>query len=90
MSMTLSEPIQEALATQNGAPLELIDPRTEAAYVLIRQEVYEQLISSRYEDSHPTIEERRRHLEESGHRAGWDEPEMDVYDNYDENRKKMR
>ena len=41
------------------------------------------------DDSLPTIEERRRHLEESGRRAGWDDPEMDIYDHYDENRKKM-
>ena len=28
-------------------------------------------------------------LAESGKRAGWDAPEMDAYDHYDENRRKL-
>ena len=56
-----------------------------AAYGMIAEEenMSDELF---YDDSPPSIEERRRHLEESGRRAGWDDPEMNVYVNYDENR----
>jgi hypothetical protein len=39
-----------------------------------------------YDDGLPTDEEKRRQLAAAGERAGWTDPGMDVYDNYDENR----
>ena len=34
-------------------------------------------------------EEKRIQLAQSGKRAGWDDPDMDIYDNYDENRTRL-
>ena len=31
-----------------------------------------------------TIEQQRQILHDAGQRAGWNDPEMDAYDNYDE------
>jgi hypothetical protein len=66
----------------------LSDPETGLDYVLLRAEVYERL-KQHYDDSDWTPEEQMQLLAESGKRAGWDDPAMDVYDNYDENRKKL-
>ncbi len=42
-----------------------------------------------FEEEELTPEEKLFLLAESGRRAGWDAPEMDDYDNYDEKRKKL-
>jgi hypothetical protein len=43
MSIPLTEEQRLAIAGTGGAPLTLIDPVTNAAYVLVRAEVYERL-----------------------------------------------
>ena len=73
---------------QNGET-RLSDSETGQEYVVVRAEVYERLQQLVYDDSDWTPEEQLHLLAESGKRAGWDDPEMDVYDNYDENRKKL-
>jgi hypothetical protein len=67
----------------------VIDPRTQETYVLVPQKVYDRIKGLLYDDSDWTPEEQLRLLAESGQRAGWDDPAMDVYDNYDENRSKL-
>lgn len=66
-----------------------VDPQTNTVYVLVRKDVYERIKGLLYEDGEWMPEEQLRLLAESGRRAGWDDPEMDVYDQYDENRKKL-
>jgi len=66
----------------------LTDPETQQEYVLIRADVYERLKRLVYDDSLPTDEEKRSQLAGSGKRAGWDDPEMDIYDNYVDSLKK--
>ena len=61
----------------------LTDPETEQEYVLLRADVYERLRRLVYDDTPPSDEEKRGQLAESGSRAGWDDPEMNVYDDYD-------
>ena len=48
--------------------------------------MFERLKQLLYDDRDLTPQEQLGLLAESGNRAGWDDPEMDVYDNYDENR----
>jgi hypothetical protein len=88
MSVPLPEPLQQALDGRPGEPLRLVDPRTRAAYVLIPADLYERLQALLGEED-LTPEEKLFLLAESGRRAGWDAPEMDDYDNYDESRKKL-
>ncbi len=88
MSIPLTEPLQQALDEQPGEPLRLVDPRTQAAYVLIRADLYER-VRALVEEEDLTPEEKLFLLAESGRRAGWDAPEMGDYDNYDESRKKL-
>jgi hypothetical protein len=47
----------QAIASTATPPV-LVDPTTKAAYVLLRQEEYEKLISEEYDDSEWTDQER--------------------------------
>ena len=75
----------------DGKPrfLRAIDPETKQEYVLVRAELYERLKALLYDDGDWTPEEQLSLLAASGKRAGWDDPAMDIYDNYDENHKKL-
>jgi hypothetical protein len=87
--MELTEEQRQRMREANGEPIVLIDPETNQRYVLLRADLYERLMRFVYDDSPPTDEENRRQLAASGKRAGWKDPEMDVYDDYDANRKKL-
>jgi hypothetical protein len=56
-----------------------IDPLTRRVYVLVREDVFDRvrdlLVPERL-----TAQEQRSALRAAGLRAGWDDPEMDVYD----------
>jgi hypothetical protein len=87
--MELTEEQCRKLREGNGEAITLRDPETQQEYVLVRADVYERLKRLVYDDSSPTDEEKRCQLAESGKRAGWDDPEMDIYDDYDANRKNL-
>ena len=84
--MDLTEELRRKIREVKGEPLVLTDPETKQEYVLLRAEVYEWLTRLVYDDSPPSDEETRCQLAESGKRAGWENPEIDAYDHYDENR----
>jgi hypothetical protein len=83
----LTEEQRKALGEGRESPLTLVDPKTQIAYVLVRQDVYDRLTGLLDDDWTP--EERLQLLAESGRRAGWHDPAMDAYDNYDESLKKL-
>jgi hypothetical protein len=56
-----------------------IDPRTRKTYVLVSEETYERLQALLVPERLPLAEQRAL-LRAAGKRAGWDDPEMDVYD----------
>jgi hypothetical protein len=87
--MELTEEQRRELREASGEIIMLRDPETQQKYVLLRADVYERLKGLVYDDSAPSDDEKRLQLAESGKRAGWDDPEMNVYDNYDENLKKL-
>jgi hypothetical protein len=83
----LTEQQGQALATAENPTL--VDPRTKATYVLVRTEVFNRIKRLLYDAGDWTAEEQLQLLAESGKRAGWDEPGMNDYDNYDESRRKQ-
>lgn len=85
--LELSKQQWQELRRENAAEIRLLEPETQQQYVLLRAEVYDRLKQLLVDDGDWTPEEQLRLLAESGNRAGWDNPEMDVYDHYDENRK---
>jgi hypothetical protein len=87
MTPYLTQEQQYALDADGGAPLCVIDPRTNAVYVLIPKARYEQ-IKPLFEGDNDLIDTYAAQME-SARRAGWDDPVMDDYNNYDENRTKQ-
>ncbi len=85
MAAKLTEELQKALQEQAGRPLEVVDPATSKVYLLIEREQYDRL-RPLFEHDPLTNEEQRHLLQQAGKRAGWDDPEMDAYDSYDEHR----
>ena len=77
----LSEPLQSAVE-QQSEPVEVIDPRTQVHYMLVRAELYHHLEKLAYDDSPWTQTETGLLASETGQSLGWDE--MGEYDRYDE------
>lgn len=86
MPIRLTEQQWADVQKEPEVPVRVNDPAEGAAFVLIRAEVYERF-KAMFEDDPVTEQERRYMLEQFGRRAGWDDPEMDVYDELDPRRK---
>jgi hypothetical protein len=79
MTLTLTSEQHEALAhAADGSAVPILDPASNAAYMLVPQEVYRCLIH--YDDSEFNVEEAYPAMMEVAAKAGWNDPEMDVYD----------
>jgi hypothetical protein len=74
---------------ESGQAVDIIDPRTAQPYVLLRKEVYERVRRLLYDDTEWTAEEMRQLLARSAEANGWNEPGMEAYDRYDEERAKQ-
>ena len=84
--LTIPKELQQAMRASDGRPLRLTDPETQAEYVLLQAEMYDQLQGLLYNDTSLTPDEKRAVLIQAGLRAGWDDPEMDVYNDLDPRR----
>ena len=79
MPIRLTEAQWASVAQGNEVPVRVSDPAQIATFVLVRTEVYERF-KSLFEEDPVTEQERLFQLEQFGKCAGWDDPEMDVYD----------
>ena len=70
--------IRQLLADEPEAPRRL-DPRTQTGYAVLPEQRYERF-KAFFEEDPITPAERQALLREFGKRAGWDDPEMDIYD----------
>ena len=78
--IALSKEIQEAVQKSEDNLIRLIDPETNVEYVVLPAEIFEQMRKGVYYDDGPiTEEEQMALLVEMGLSIGWDDPEMDVY-----------
>lgn len=78
--------IQEAVRASEDRAVRLTDSETNAQYVLLPAEVYDQIQERFYDHSTLTQDEKRALMLKAGLRAGWDDPEMDVYNDLDPRR----
>ena len=85
MSVELSEEQRNAIRSQPDVPLQVTDSSTNASYVLVPSELYER-IKSLLEDQADDISDSYAAQTESALRAGWGDPEMDDYNEYDSHR----
>ena len=87
MNPKLTDEQRQALQAQPDAPVPVIDEQTATLYVLVRADLYERMKALLEEDF--DLSDTYPAQMESAMRAGWADPEMDDYDHYDENRKKL-
>jgi hypothetical protein len=85
MSVTLNDDLARAIDAQGDVPLRAIHPQTGKAFFLLSEEQYQRL-KPLFEIDPLSREEQQILLRHAGRRAGWDDPEMEAYDHYDENR----
>jgi hypothetical protein len=82
---TLPAELQKLVEHSGDTPVRVIDPRTQRIYVLIADEQFDRLRSLL--DMEPlSLDQQRVAIHDAGLRAGWNDPEMDAYDNYDAHR----
>lgn len=62
-----------------GQPVRIVAPEVGGECVVIRADIFDRLKNVLYDDSPLSQSEKSRLLVEAGLRAGWDAPEMDVY-----------
>ncbi len=82
MGLQLSDEQRQAIESTPGSPVRVIDPNSGDVYVLVRESVFariEGLLNDDLADTYPA-------QIESAMRAGWDDPVMDEYNNYDKHR----
>jgi hypothetical protein len=70
----LTEQQVQAITADGKTPAVVVDPKTMTRYVLLRQEVYERLMSEAYDDNPWTDEEMELLAWEAGKDAGWEDP----------------
>jgi len=85
MAPVLTPEQQGALDAQPNVPLRVIDPRNQAVYVLLGEAEYEK-VRALFEAGDYDISQTYPAQMESAMRAGWDDPAMDAYNDYDANR----
>ena len=78
----LTPELRKAILDSGDQPVDVFDPQTQQRYVLLRAEAYERL-QLLLEQKPLSQEEQRRLLSMAGKHAGWDDPEMDIYNDLD-------
>jgi hypothetical protein len=71
---------EEVQAAKRGEAVRLTADDVEV--VLLRADLYDRIKGVIYDDSPLTPEERLALIQQAGNRAGWDDPELDVYEQY--------
>ncbi len=77
--ISMPKELQQAVRASQGKPVRLADPETNAEYGVLSAEVFKQMQGLFYADNPLTKDEQRNLLIKAGPRAGWDDPEMDIY-----------
>lgn len=77
MTISMTDELRRAVATTGGEPVVVVDPTTNKSYVLLPSDEYARLSREQIiRESYPL-------QDEVAHAAGWDDPEMDDYNDYD-------
>ena len=84
--IAISEELRQAVNESKSKLVHLVDPETDVEYVVLPVEKFAEILKESYEDGPLTSEEKRWLLVQAGIRAGWDDPEMDVYNKLDPRR----
>lgn len=79
MTTKLTDEQREDLKLHGNKPVSVIDPETNAKYFIITSDLFERLRPLLDDEPFDVSETYAAQSEVAG-RAGWDDPEMDVYE----------
>lgn len=82
----LPQTLKQPIAASDDGRVRLTDPETQTEYVLLPAEQYDRLVQTEFDEGPSTEQEELHLLREAGERAGWNDPEMDIYDELDPRR----
>ena len=85
MTTPLSVEQQQQIAIAGNGPIRLVHPTTHKEYVLLAADLFDRVRSIFDDDQFSAVDTYAAQSAAAG-AAGWDDPEMDVYDNYDAHR----
>jgi bifunctional DNA-binding transcriptional regulator/antitoxin component of YhaV-PrlF toxin-antitoxin module len=83
MTAKLPDELRTVVSAHPGETLELIDEQTRAAYVLVPADEFQRLKLAAEDELGDTYAAQV----ESAMQAGWDDPRMDEYNDYDAHRR---
>ena len=78
----LTPELRQAVQEHPNEPTRLLDPVTQQTFVLVRAEVYDRLRGLLYDDSEFAIHQAYALMDEVAAKAGWDDPAMDIYNDF--------
>jgi len=82
MTTKRSGDLRKALEQEDGSPVHLVDAATNVQYVIMQADQDER-VKALFEEEEYNPRELYPLVEASFRKAGWDDPEMDVYNDYD-------
>jgi hypothetical protein len=87
MTNKLPDDLRQAIENEGGNPVHLVDSATNVHYVLMRADQYENLsaLIAPREEFNPR--ELYPVVAKSAAAAGWDDPDLDAYNDYDAHKK---
>ncbi len=87
MTTKLPDDLRHAIEKDGGSPVRLVDATTNVHYVLMRADQYESLGALVAEGEEFDARELYPLMAKSAAAAGWDNPDMDDYNDYDAHKK---
>lgn len=85
MTPVITDQIRQALDAEHGQPVKIVDEQTSRIYYVISAEQFE-TVRALFAEGDFDPRETYSLIAKTAGKAGWDDPAMDVYDNYDEHR----
>ena len=77
---TITPEIRQAIEQAGQQPVQLTDPETNSVYLIVRAEVYERMRALCRDFD---IGDAYALMDQVAAREGWDDPSMDVYNEYE-------
>lgn len=86
MATELTPEQRSDLARHGNRPVVVVDPETHAVYYLVAGDSWERL-RALWDDDHCAVAETYSSQSAVAGISGWDDPEMDRYDDYDRHKR---
>jgi hypothetical protein len=83
MTQVITDQMRQALEAEHGHPVKLVDEQTSRVYYVISAEMFE-VVRALFTDAEFDPREMYPLMSKVAGDAGWDDPIMDAYDNYDD------